>query len=157
MAKSQRIRDPKQLGCQKQPVESLPNLNHLSGNRTIEYHNNQKRCRLEGALASIWKKIIRILLALHLVVDLCIKIKLCFIHPTGGLCKAIYDKLFKWLVHQCNSTLSTKTRKAFFIGVLDIAGFEIFEVNAYSYWRKFFRSLIKMFRIGSIKQLCLDF
>ena len=47
----------------------------------------------------------------------------------GGLCKAIYDKLFKWLVYKCNTTLSTKTRKAFFIGVLDIAGFEIFEVR----------------------------
>lgn len=46
----------------------------------------------------------------------------------GGLCKAIYDKLFKWLVNRCNRTLSTKSKKAFFIGVLDIAGFEIFEV-----------------------------
>ena len=47
----------------------------------------------------------------------------------GGLCKAIYDKLFKWLVFKCNATLSTKSRKAFFIGVLDIAGFEIFDVS----------------------------
>lgn len=46
----------------------------------------------------------------------------------GGLCKAIFDKLFKWLVNRCNLTLSTKLKKAFFIGVLDIAGFEIFEV-----------------------------
>ena len=46
----------------------------------------------------------------------------------GGLCKAMYDKLFKWLVSRCNQTLSTKVKKAFFIGVLDIAGFEIFEV-----------------------------
>jgi myosin heavy chain 6/7 len=46
----------------------------------------------------------------------------------GGLCKAMFDKLFKWLVNRCNRTLSTKSKKAFFIGVLDIAGFEIFQV-----------------------------
>ena len=50
----------------------------------------------------------------------------------GALCKAIYDKLFKWLVGRCNRTLSSiKSKKAFFIGVLDIAGFEIFEVNSF--------------------------
>ena len=46
----------------------------------------------------------------------------------GALCKATYDKLFKWLVNKCNQTLTTRSKKAFFIGVLDIAGFEIFEV-----------------------------
>ncbi len=50
-------------------------------------------------------------------------------YSIGGLCKAIYDKLFKWLVNRCNVTLSTKHKKAFFIGVLDIAGFEIFDVS----------------------------
>ena len=47
----------------------------------------------------------------------------------GALCKAIYDKLFKWLVNKCNQTLTTRSKKSFFIGVLDIAGFEIFEVR----------------------------
>ena len=69
----------------------------------------------------------------------------------GGLCKAIYDKLFKWLVSKCNTTLSTKTKKAFFIGVLDIAGFEIFEVSVDFYrcfiWSKNFTYLIKVKRI----------
>ena len=52
-------------------------------------------------------------------------------YSVGGLCKAMYDKLFKWLVNRCNRTLSTKVKKAFFIGVLDIAGFEIFEFNTF--------------------------
>ena len=58
------------------------------------------------------------------------KDQVCF--SIGALCKAIYDKLFKWLVNRCNRTLSTsKSKKSFFIGVLDIAGFEIFEVCMY--------------------------
>lgn len=47
----------------------------------------------------------------------------------GALGKAIYDKMFKWLVVRINKTLDTKMQRQFFIGVLDIAGFEIFEVR----------------------------
>eukprot|EP00069_Balaena_mysticetus_P022245 bmy_14001T0 len=47
----------------------------------------------------------------------------------GALGKAIYDKMFKWLVVRINKTLDTKMQRQFFIGVLDIAGFEIFEVG----------------------------
>ena len=36
--------------------------------------------------------------------------------------------MFKWLVTRINKTLDTKARRNFFIGVLDIAGFEIFQV-----------------------------
>lgn len=46
----------------------------------------------------------------------------------GALGKAVYDKMFKWLVVRINKTLDTKMQRQFFIGVLDIAGFEIFEV-----------------------------
>lgn len=46
----------------------------------------------------------------------------------GALGKAVYDKMFKWLVARINKTLDTKMQRQFFIGVLDIAGFEIFEV-----------------------------
>ncbi|XP_075850961.1 LOW QUALITY PROTEIN: putative uncharacterized protein MYH16 [Microcebus murinus] len=49
----------------------------------------------------------------------------------GALGKAIYDKMFKWLVVRINKTLDTKMRRQFFIGVLDIAGFEIFEFNSF--------------------------
>lgn len=46
----------------------------------------------------------------------------------GALGKAVYNKMFKWLVVRINKTLDTKMQRQFFIGVLDIAGFEIFEV-----------------------------
>ena len=45
--------------------------------------------------------------------------------------KALYEKLFKWLVARVNKSLDRATRKgASFIGILDIAGFEIFEVGS---------------------------
>lgn len=43
--------------------------------------------------------------------------------------KAMFDRLFKWLVKKCNETLDTKQKRQHFIGVLDIAGFEIFDVS----------------------------
>ncbi|XP_050639895.1 myosin-16 [Macaca thibetana thibetana] len=49
----------------------------------------------------------------------------------GALGKAVYDKMFKWLVARINKTLDTKMQRQFFIGVLDIAGFEIFEFNSF--------------------------
>jgi len=48
-----------------------------------------------------------------------------------ALAKAIYDRMFKWLVARVNKTLETKCKKQWFIGVLDIAGFEIFEYNTF--------------------------
>ena len=48
-----------------------------------------------------------------------------------ALSKAIYARYFKWLVDRCNKTLETKAKRQFFIGVLDIAGFEIFEFNTF--------------------------
>jgi len=46
----------------------------------------------------------------------------------AALAKAIYGKMFTWLVARVNKTLETKNKRQYFIGVLDIAGFEIFEV-----------------------------
>lgn len=37
--------------------------------------------------------------------------------------------MFKWLVGRINRTLYTSLPRQYFIGVLDIAGFEIFEVS----------------------------
>ncbi|XP_041473499.1 myosin-16 isoform X2 [Lytechinus variegatus] len=53
------------------------------------------------------------------------------IYSVGALAKAIYNRLFTWLVNRVNKTLATKATKAFFIGVLDIAGFEIFDFNSF--------------------------
>lgn len=48
-----------------------------------------------------------------------------------ALAKATYERLFRWLVHRINKALDrTKRQGASFIGILDIAGFEIFEVLA---------------------------
>merc|ERR1711971_933989 len=50
----------------------------------------------------------------------------------GGIARASFDRLFKWLIIKCNETLIDKAmKKANFCAVLDIAGFEIFEYNGF--------------------------
>merc|ERR1712141_538442 len=50
----------------------------------------------------------------------------------GGIARASFDRLFKWLIIKCNDTLIDATmKKANFCAVLDIAGFEIFEYNGF--------------------------
>ncbi|MEQ2207307.1 hypothetical protein XENOCAPTIV_010278 [Xenoophorus captivus] len=56
----------------------------------------------------------------------------------SALCKSVYEKMFLWMVIRINEMLDTKQARAFFIGVLDIAGFEIFDYN-------------------SLEQLCINF
>ncbi|KAI3381133.1 hypothetical protein SNEBB_007545 [Seison nebaliae] len=54
------------------------------------------------------------------------------VYAIGALSKSIYDRMFKWLVERVNLTLDTKgAKRAYFIGVLDIAGFEIFDYNGF--------------------------
>ncbi|KAH0626165.1 hypothetical protein JD844_000980 [Phrynosoma platyrhinos] len=52
-------------------------------------------------------------------------------YSTGALAKAVYEKMFSWMVMRINSTLETKLPRQYFIGVLDIAGFEIFDFNSF--------------------------
>ncbi|KAK3868076.1 hypothetical protein Pcinc_026511 [Petrolisthes cinctipes] len=52
-------------------------------------------------------------------------------YSVGAMAKALFDRVFKWLVVKCNITLGTGLKRAHFIGVLDIAGFEIFEYNGF--------------------------
>jgi myosin heavy subunit len=54
----------------------------------------------------------------------------------GALSKAIYSRMFEWLVVRVNQTLDAKTKRQHFIGVLDIAGFEIFDVNITLFLKK---------------------
>ncbi|KAG6866166.1 hypothetical protein C0991_008120 [Blastosporella zonata] len=49
----------------------------------------------------------------------------------SALCKTLYEKSFGSLVDRINRALDRPSSKSTFIGVLDIAGFEIFEINAY--------------------------
>ncbi|XP_038606687.1 myosin-4-like isoform X2 [Tachyglossus aculeatus] len=60
------------------------------------------------------------------------------INAVGALAKAIYEKMFLWMVTRINQQLDTKQPRQYFIGVLDIAGFEIFDFN-------------------SLEQLCINF
>ncbi|XP_066140649.1 myosin heavy chain, muscle isoform X45 [Euwallacea fornicatus] len=52
-------------------------------------------------------------------------------YSVGAMSKAMFDRLFKYLVKKCNETLDTKQKRQHFIGVLDIAGFEIFDFNGF--------------------------
>ncbi|KOB69519.1 Myosin heavy chain, non-muscle [Operophtera brumata] len=46
--------------------------------------------------------------------------------------KACYERLFRWLVNRINRSLDrTKRQGASFIGILDMAGFEIFDLNSF--------------------------
>ncbi|XP_045894222.1 myosin heavy chain, fast skeletal muscle-like [Micropterus dolomieu] len=55
-----------------------------------------------------------------------------------ALAKSIYERMFLWMVIRINQMLDTKQSRQYFIGVLDIAGFEIFDYN-------------------SMEQLCINF
>ncbi|XP_075415283.1 myosin-8 [Tenrec ecaudatus] len=59
-------------------------------------------------------------------------------NAVGALGKAVYEKMFLWMVTRINQQLDTKQPRQYFIGVLDIAGFEIFDFN-------------------SLEQLCINF
>ncbi|XP_003818148.1 myosin-2 [Pan paniscus] len=59
-------------------------------------------------------------------------------NAVGALAKAVYEKMFLWMVARINQQLDTKQPRQYFIGVLDIAGFEIFDFN-------------------SLEQLCINF
>ena len=58
-------------------------------------------------------------------------------YSMGALAKAMFDRLFKWLVKKINETLDTQQKRQYFIGVLDIAGFEIFDVSITRVWKWF--------------------
>ncbi|KAM7371456.1 hypothetical protein PAMP_008695 [Pampus punctatissimus] len=59
-------------------------------------------------------------------------------NAVNALAKSVYEKMFLWMVIRINEMLDTKQPRQFFIGVLDIAGFEIFDFN-------------------SMEQLCINF
>uniref|UniRef100_A0A8C5BDB2 Myosin heavy chain, fast skeletal muscle-like n=1 Tax=Gadus morhua TaxID=8049 RepID=A0A8C5BDB2_GADMO len=59
-------------------------------------------------------------------------------NSVSALAKSIYERMFLWMVIRINTMLDTKQARQFYIGVLDIAGFEIFNYN-------------------SMEQLCINF
>lgn len=48
-----------------------------------------------------------------------------------ALARSLYERMFGELIDRINKTLYTPAQKGLFIGVLDIAGFEIFEKNSF--------------------------
>ena len=48
-----------------------------------------------------------------------------------AMVKALYDSEFGWLVEKCNAMLDTESSDGNWIGLLDIFGFEDFEVNSF--------------------------
>merc|ERR1719400_2950526 len=53
-------------------------------------------------------------------------------NSVGGIARAIYERTFRIIADKCNETLCDPTmKKVHYIGVLDIAGFEIFEFNTF--------------------------
>ncbi|MFH4977395.1 hypothetical protein AB6A40_004104 [Gnathostoma spinigerum] len=65
----------------------------------------------------------------------------------AGLAKAIYARMFRWLISRCNKTLDQKLiERKYFIGVLDIAGFEIFDFNSFEQlWINFVNERLQQF------------
>jgi len=53
-------------------------------------------------------------------------------NSVAGIARAIYERTFRLMVEKCNETLIDPTmKKVQYIGVLDIAGFEIFDFNGF--------------------------
>ncbi|KAM4619301.1 unconventional myosin-Va-like [Polymixia lowei] len=57
--------------------------------------------------------------------------KMDAINGRDALAKHIYAKLFSWIVDRINKTLNFTAKQHSFIGVLDIYGFETFDVNSF--------------------------
>uniref|UniRef100_A0A671RSY8 Unconventional myosin-Va-like n=1 Tax=Sinocyclocheilus anshuiensis TaxID=1608454 RepID=A0A671RSY8_9TELE len=57
--------------------------------------------------------------------------KLQAINARDALAKHIYAKLFNWIVDHVNKALHSTVKQHSFIGVLDIYGFETFEINSF--------------------------
>lgn len=53
------------------------------------------------------------------------------VYSVEALARAIYERMFGELVERINQSIYSPSSKSTFIGVLDIAGFEIFELNSF--------------------------
>ncbi|MFH4975662.1 hypothetical protein AB6A40_002371 [Gnathostoma spinigerum] len=65
----------------------------------------------------------------------------------GATAKGLYARIFNWLVKKCNITLDQKgLSRDYFIGVLDIAGFEIFDFNSFEQlWINYVNECLQQF------------
>ena len=85
----------------------------------------------------------------------------------GALSKAVYERMFNWMVVRINQSLETKQPRQYFIGVLDIAGFEIFDVSLLTikiFWNckmygQLYVSCCNVYppQFNTFEQLCINF
>ena len=70
------------------------------------------------------------------------------------MAKGIYNRLFNWLVQMCNKTLDARELERIqWIGVLDIAGFEIFDVRS----TRIYALTTTPMQFNSFEQLWINF
>ncbi|KAG6813218.1 class II myosin [Tricholoma furcatifolium] len=71
-----------------------------------------------------------------------------------ALAKAIYNNLFEWIVSRINVSMKPRFAHAQVIGILDIFGFEIFEVSRISY---LIPRSSQFLQDNSFEQLCINY
>ncbi|KAL7990070.1 hypothetical protein Chor_012736 [Crotalus horridus] len=122
------------LGQQDKEIfhETMESM-HIMGFSHEEIHSAQKLCHLLGMNVTEFTRAIltpRIKVGRDYVQKAQTKEQADF--AVEALAKATYERLFRWLVHRINRALDrTKRQGASFIGILDIAGFEIFQLNSF--------------------------
>jgi len=72
-----------------------------------------------------------------------------------ALAKAIYSNLFEWIVSRINVSMKTRGAAAHVIGILDIFGFEIFEVGGDPVFAVIY--LTPILKDNSFEQLCINY
>ncbi|KAM5332431.1 LOW QUALITY PROTEIN: myosin-15 [Glossophaga mutica] len=78
-------------------------------------------------------------------------------YAVGALSKSIYERIFKWLVAHINRALDARLLRQFFIGILDITGFEILIGHFLNFIFIFSSYLITPLKYNSLEQLCINF
>jgi len=76
-------------------------------------------------------------------------------YSRDALCKALYGRMFLWIVQRVNKVLA-QDRCSHFIGILDIAGFEIFQVRSICFCFSN-QTLTTYQQTNSFEQLCINY
>jgi myosin heavy chain 6/7 len=106
---------PREEQCEPDGMEEGERVAHLLGTNPADLYKNLCKPRIK--------------VGNEFVTQGRNKDQVCY--SIGALAKAMHDRLFKWMVKRINETLDTKQKRQYFIGVLDIAGFEIFDFNGF--------------------------
>lgn len=142
----------------------------ISGDRSNQAHIKsvtalEKACHLLGLSPSEFTKAVlrpKVKAGREVVVQA--RTKQQAVDELASLCKTIYEKMFGTVVDLVNRALDTPTdSQSAFIGVLDIAGFEIFEVRLQDVLANKSRNIeidtaLPLFlQTNSFEQLCINY